>query len=490
MAKPIADDIPTTRAWQEGRRIYVRCGYKTQLNQALRSLGAHWDSDQRARWVGVTKKTRVVELVRAHEQRITALEEVKQAGRWISIPYEAGEVRTKIKTLGGVWDPQTKRWALPSEEAHAEAQALVAEWYEKRRAAREAEQAAAREAEKAAREAAATAEQIRKAEKAAAAAARAERIVAEAGRTPTGETTSYTVVSTRRMNRATALNQCTAVGTVIRLNDGRRAVVVRTGAEFISAEYASSVCWHNDPDYVHGDAHWHLWHEVAIVEATEEEIAADEQERAEHADEQALRTLLEDASRSGEPATEVTRTADEDILGIIRKTGGSLMPYNDGQVVLLRDGRALYQHPGYYDDYIPTEKRITTPALVQKARALIAKGPRTRGCYTVEIEKSMTQPKEMTCAELARRYGVHRATVARAIERGQRAAAVNPSVPAPPKPTNPGEPQLRYPVAEMDAWWPHRPDGRGRPRANTQERSGCPGEALKSTEKEGGLAQA
>src|SRR5690606_37823695 len=104
MAKPIADDIPTTRAWQEGRRIYVRCGYKTQLHQALRSLCAHWDSDQRARWVGVTKKTRVVELVRAHEQRITALEEVKQAGRWISIPYEAGEVRTKIKTLGGVWD--------------------------------------------------------------------------------------------------------------------------------------------------------------------------------------------------------------------------------------------------------------------------------------------------------------------------------------------------------------------------------------------------
>src|SRR5690606_39484028 len=56
----------------------------------------------------------------------------------------------------------------------------------------------------------------------------------------------------------TTLFRSTAVGTVIRLNDGRRAVVVRTGAEFVSAEYASSVCWHNDPDYVHGDAHWHL----------------------------------------------------------------------------------------------------------------------------------------------------------------------------------------------------------------------------------------
>lgn len=383
--KPIADDIPVDRAWQEGRRIYVRCGYKTQLNQALRDLGAHWDSDQRARWVGVTKKTRVVELVRAHQQRITALEEVKQAGRWISIPYEAGEIRTRVKKqLGGVWDPETKRWALPTREAHAQAQALVDEWREKRRAAREAEEAAAREAEKAAREAAATAEQIRKAKKAAAAAARAERIVAEAGRISTGETVRQVEVSTRRMNRATALDQCTAVGTVIRLADGRRGVVVRTGAEFVGDEYASSACWHDDPDYVHGDAHWHLMHVVAIVEATEEEIAADERERAERADEQALRTLLEDASRSGEPAAEVTRVASEDILGIIRKTGGSLVPYDDGQVVLLRDGRALYQHPGYYDDYTPTERHITDDALIARARALIARGSRSRGCYTVE----------------------------------------------------------------------------------------------------------
>src|SRR5690606_18098232 len=135
--------------------------------------------------------------------------------------------------------------------------------------------------------------------------------------------------------------------TDIRLNDGRRAVVVRTGAEFISAEYASSVCWHNDPDYVHGDAHWHLWHEVAIGEVTAAGLAAAEPERAEQAAEQALRALLADASGRGEPAGGVTRTADEDILGIIRKPSGSLMPYTDGQVVLLRDGRALYQHPGY-----------------------------------------------------------------------------------------------------------------------------------------------
>src|SRR5690606_19536465 len=117
---------------------------------------------------------------------------------------------------------------------------------------------------------------------------------------------------------------------------------------------------------------------------TEEEIAADEQERAEHADENELRALMETARRSGEPAAEVTRVASEDILGIIRKTGGSLVPYDDGQVVLLRDGRALYQHPGYYDDYTPTERHITDDALIARARALIARGSRSRGCYTVE----------------------------------------------------------------------------------------------------------
>lgn len=78
---------------------------------------------------------------------------------------------------------------------------------------------------------------------------------------------------------------------------------------------------------------------------------------------------------------------------------------------------------------------------------------------------------ECTAAELARRYGVARSTLARAVERGARAARADPSRPAPPQPTNPGERQLRYPVAEMDAWWPHRPDGRGRPRSKERTTS-------------------
>lgn len=75
---------------------------------------------------------------------------------------------------------------------------------------------------------------------------------------------------------------------------------------------------------------------------------------------------------------------------------------------------------------------------------------------------------DFTLAELARRYEVARSTVARAVERGREMHAADASVPAPPQPVNPGELQLRYPVALMDAWWPRRP-GRGRPsRADTE----------------------
>lgn len=70
---------------------------------------------------------------------------------------------------------------------------------------------------------------------------------------------------------------------------------------------------------------------------------------------------------------------------------------------------------------------------------------------------------DLTAAELARRYGVARSTVARALTQAAGRHRTDPTTPAPPAPVNPGEPQLRYPAGEMDRWWPHRP-GRGRPR--------------------------
>lgn len=70
---------------------------------------------------------------------------------------------------------------------------------------------------------------------------------------------------------------------------------------------------------------------------------------------------------------------------------------------------------------------------------------------------------DLTVAELARRYGVARSTVARAIGRARNVPGA-----APPEPLNPGERQLRYPVDEMDQWWPRRPDGRGQHRKDAR----------------------
>jgi len=75
---------------------------------------------------------------------------------------------------------------------------------------------------------------------------------------------------------------------------------------------------------------------------------------------------------------------------------------------------------------------------------------------------------DLTAAELARRYGVARSTVTRAMSRARELRAGDPAASAPPAPVNPGEPQPRYPADEMDAWWPTRPV-RGRPATRTVE---------------------
>ncbi len=63
---------------------------------------------------------------------------------------------------------------------------------------------------------------------------------------------------------------------------------------------------------------------------------------------------------------------------------------------------------------------------------------------------------DLTCAELARRYGVARSTVIRALRHAGELHTANSAYPAPPAPVNPGEPQLRYPSEAADEWWRKR----------------------------------
>ena len=117
---PIHPDIPVERAWKVGRRIYVRCGYKSQLNTQMREIGAKWDGDERALWVGSGKVDQVVPLVQAAAERGAAIDAVKAAGHWVTIPYDATDIRAAAKKAGGIWDGEQRRWAMPSAEALAE----------------------------------------------------------------------------------------------------------------------------------------------------------------------------------------------------------------------------------------------------------------------------------------------------------------------------------------------------------------------------------
>lgn len=330
-AKPIHPDIPTDRAWQVSRRLYVRCGYQSQLNSELRELGAKWDGDVRALWVGSGKRDQVVAAVQRTLTRVAEVDAVKAAGRWVAIPFDAADIRARAKEHGAIWDGDRKQWAMPSDDSYQEVSRLVGEY----RTAQDAERAAAREAGKRSRAAYEAEVQQAAAEDAE---ARRERIVAQSGRTPIGDTTQYRVISTRRMNKVTAREVAEPNGTVITLKDGRRGVITGVDIWFTGDEMASSVCWHPE---THDQAHWDFLYTVAIVEPTQAEVDAD------------------------------AKAAAERDTGAVR--GGTL--------IRTRDGHVVWQHPGYYDDYIPTEGESTDPGLLARVDAVLAAGTRNRVVY-------------------------------------------------------------------------------------------------------------
>ena len=364
---PIADGIPTERAWKDGLRTYVRCGYNSQLNSELIAIRATWDPAARARWVGPTKAAQVLALVEAAERRKGQVVAVKAAasahGWWVTIPFDAEAIRTRAKALHGVFDGIGKMWAMPTVEAHAEIVALVATYtaqVEQARAARHAKEAAGRAAQ-AEREKAAAAET---------AATRSARVIARSGRTPTGETGQFGEHSTARMNRAGADAQAREIGSIVRVS-GRRAVITGFKTWFTGEEAASSTCWHAD---THDEAHWDWRYDVSYVEATAEEIAADEAELA------AAFAAVEDDAETTTTDTLSTPTGPT----IARSTGGVYGSRGDGRIVLDdATGRVVYQHPGYYDDYRSVERWTTSPAVVARVRALLDRGTRTVGRYIV-----------------------------------------------------------------------------------------------------------
>lgn len=55
-------------AWKTARRVYVRSEWGSELSHRLRSLGARWDADVKAHWVGTRKLGDVEALLASLEQ--------------------------------------------------------------------------------------------------------------------------------------------------------------------------------------------------------------------------------------------------------------------------------------------------------------------------------------------------------------------------------------------------------------------------------------
>lgn len=382
---PLADDIPLDRAWRTGRRVYVRCGYHSRLNTQLRGLGAHWDGEARALWTGSGKRTQVAELVRAAEARRTEIDRIKAAGRWVTVPRGAADLRARIKDeLGGVFDGDRKQWALPTDEALTRARQMVADHQEA---------AAADRADRRRRRAAEAAETLPD---------RIARLTAEAGRTLTGGpvpgsgpdgTVTLTTRLFQRMRRAEAQACASGIGEVIRDEHRHRFLIIGRDLEFWNQDMVDDQA----PHLV--DPHWLVTYTCVRVETTPDEAAADRAADAEAADAAEIDDLMRQAGTVTAAATAIAAPypPEQEITATITGRAGHTGTVGTGTLILTRDGRVHWRHPGYYDDYIPTAGTTTDPAFTGRVRALTAAGSRTlqsrRGQLPATYTITVTAPE-------------------------------------------------------------------------------------------------
>lgn len=370
----LADDIPLSRAWKAGRRVYVTCGYKSQLNGQLRDLGAKWDRDEEALWVGSGKLDQVLTLIREAGERAAEAEAVKGAGHWVKIPYDAVAVREQARQLGARWDKERKEWAMPTAEALAQVTALAAAYEGKAKA----DKAAAAEKEKAAR--------AKAAEKARAEAARTDDdVIAASGRTVVSpERITLTIRMDYHGKKAGAEQYKEERGDVIRLRDGRRVLVLASAVEFWSEDMEE------DMGQPGAGAGWKNYVTGVVVEPDAGEGQADADAEAARRDAEEIAALVRDAAQAIEPVAEqdARRVPAGQAAGRVTIRYGSLLSNDGGTLTLTTDGTAHWYHPGFYDDYRVTSGTSSDPWLVARVRAVLAAGSRERrrdsSAYSVE----------------------------------------------------------------------------------------------------------
>lgn len=328
-SKPLAEDIPLERAWKVGRRIYVRCGYKSQLNDEIRALGGKWDREERALWVGSGKADQVITAVRAAEERGAKVEEIKAAGYEIAIPYARADVREFAKGLGAIWQAASKTWALPTADALGKVQAALAA-----QPVTNAQPAASRPKRTPAPE--------------------IDAVIADSGRTVIGDQ----VKAEKHLGkmRRTDAEQHYYAGQIVAF-EGGRALVVQAKFIWVSEDTAEDTGNFGSEGF---------WADLILVpiEPTDAEVEAKRkvEERAE------LRKRIVDifAHALGRTRPVDRFDAGEVVVARWLETARGI------QIGRRADGVWLVQHPGHYDDYRLSQCAVEDPAEVDVLESLTA----------------------------------------------------------------------------------------------------------------------
>ncbi|MFB7896050.1 hypothetical protein ACFC1B_06945 [Streptomyces xiamenensis] len=423
---PVHPDISVDRAWKLRTRVYISCARYSPLRAELEAMGANWDTKRKALWVGPRKHRAALDAVLHAEERAIHRRRTLAAGHWVTIPFEATEIRTRAKDLGSAWDPDSRRWAAPTPMDQDELLALVEEWAQQQpatdvstarraehwrdresshrsraaeayaradealhdgsarevlshldRADREREQAAkaAERREHAMRvrhEKTITAEQERlRAER-----ARRDRIIAASGRTPLGTKIDLAEATTEVMDRHRATTQAHQPGDVLRLPDGRRALVMQTRLRLVHADAGGCP----SPGDEHVRTHWCYRYRLELVRLTASEIDAEAERGVAEWDAGEIHQLMQWA-----PVLTQARSDDrwstvepEQEVGRVTVTTGVTGVLPAGQLIVTRDGRAIWQHPGEYDTYVRAEGTTRDPDFLTWCHTVLAGGPRRR----------------------------------------------------------------------------------------------------------------
>lgn len=374
--RPAHPDIDIDRAWKLRSRLYVSSGYHTRLRADLEALGAHWDTKRKAHWVGPAKQQAALEAVAVAEERSAHCAAVLAAGLWVRIPYDAEMIRARAKELGAVWCPDRREWAAPSDSARAELTAMVAEWRAhlptpKNPYARNAAYAAAEHREQERRR-----HEEREIAREKAAIDHRARLLAAAGRTATGYHLRRAEACQEVLTHEQASELAHRVGDVLRLDDGRRAMVTEATVAFFRDAIP---CPRAERDDHHG-AHWCYRYRLDLLELTDAEIDAEVQQAAETADAHDIHQMVQWAAIATDPAADDhwSTLPSEQEAGRITVATGTAGQLPAGQLLITRDGRAIWQDPGQYDTYIRAEGVSTDPGLLRWAHSVLASGTRTR----------------------------------------------------------------------------------------------------------------